>query len=416
MTQTWDDGFEEDPFGVSADVFGKSVDEVDVWKERDSFRGDKEWGEFNADSEEEDDRYREKKTRSRSDRDKSDRDRRREGDRRSQDSSSRRHHSSSRDRDHRSSRDHHASSSRREDRRRSEDDRRRSEDRRSRGGSRSKSNSNSNRPSMSPQKSPRREFASFEGSQSPRDFANFNGKPPQSPRHFANFEKDPFGIGESSTPASSAFDNDGFPASNAGFADFGGGFNAFKDAPPKSPKHHRPAFTDDILESEFKSAGGSSFGATSSRKILSKNHGSSGSGRSGNLVKRRDGMVTRPRASEQRLQRENSGRRRGAVRDSLKGALGDGDEDEPTLASFLKDEKKSSGGRKQSREIGSVHSAPAISTGRSSSRRYDRSSGSRRDRRKTEEQPLKLDIAQLAAAGHIEVVDGKMRLVIDVDD
>lgn len=140
-----------------------------------------------------------------------------------------------------------------------------------------------------------------------------------------------------------------------------------------------------------------------------------------------------------------SNERRSAIKDSLFGALGDedGQGGEISLDNFFGGETKRTGPRRLS-DAGSIHSAPATTRPSTrSSRRMSTSSAasddlqsagqlhgkSRRYQRKmvqrgsikespTKQQqqgPVKLDIAALAQLGSIEVHEGKMRLVIDVD-
>jgi hypothetical protein len=134
-----------------------------------------------------------------------------------------------------------------------------------------------------------------------------------------------------------------------------------------------------------------------------------------NLVKRRDGTVSRQRPSEINQRADQSDRRRGSVKESLFAAVGE--EGDPasdiSLSTFLRHDRGSqanNGSGSGSVHSASVHSAPAASGG-GKSRRYNR----RMSASPQQKAPLKLDIAQLAKAGYIEVHDGKMRLVIDVE-
>lgn len=159
-------------------------------------------------------------------------------------------------------------------------------------------------------------------------------------------------------------------------------------------------------------------------------------------ARNRNGVMTRTRPSEQVTKIQESKDRRSAIKDSLLGALGgDSSHGEITLDNFLGSDRKSAP-RRGNNDAASVHSAPAAirapprSTRRLSSqddhhsagsagtmlnksRRYQRRmgstpSGTTKEPSNTKE-PLKLDLAELAKQGYIEVQDGKMRLVIDVE-
>lgn len=278
-------------------------------------------------------------------------------------------------------------------------------------------------------------------------------------------DNDPFGIG-TAAPASA---DDGF----GGFADFGGtmapgeqqenafaafggpsaqqqggfdsGFDDFAHRPPK----HRSSAPAHVLEG---------FDRTSSHRRGAQRRASLGNSQGvdnhvphtpmNNRFRLRtnsNGGTRRMRPSEQSKMDRDSSERRSAIKDSLFGALG---EDDPnngvSLGSFLG--KTSNGSERGSRRSGasvdgSVHSAPAIlrpplrgsrqrrtSIGADSvasggnmagkSRRYQRKMGippTVRDTPTRHKEPVKLDIAALAEQGYLEVQDGKMRLVIDMD-
>lgn len=157
----------------------------------------------------------------------------------------------------------------------------------------------------------------------------------------------------------------------------------------------------------------------------------------------RNGVMTRTRPSEQISKIQESKERRNAIKDSLLGALGgDSSHEEVTLDNFLGGSRKTA--QRRGSDAVSIHSAPAAirapprSTRRLSShddhhsagsggvsltksKRYQRrmgsaSSGSVKETiSTTTREPFKLDIAELAKQGYLEVQDGKMRLVIDVE-
>jgi hypothetical protein len=154
-------------------------------------------------------------------------------------------------------------------------------------------------------------------------------------------------------------------------------------------------------------------------------------------ARNRNGTMTRTRPSEQITKIQESKERRSAIKDSLLGALGgDSSHGEITLDNFLGNDRKSAP-RRSINDAVSVHSAPAAirapprSTRRLGSQDGDHHSAgsagtmlnkSRRYQRRMGSTPsvpaketLKLDIAELAKQGYIEVQDGKMRLVIDVE-
>ena len=160
----------------------------------------------------------------------------------------------------------------------------------------------------------------------------------------------------------------------------------------------------------------------------------------------RNGAVTRTRPSEQHSRIMESNERRSAIKDSLLGALGgnDGADGKVSLGNFLGDHKTRDGVVRRASDSHSIHSAPAAIRPPRQSRRAGRSLGNDSDNHSAGSEPhlqgksrryqrkmaavatptresskeggtLKLDIAALVEQGYIEVQDGKMRLVIDVD-
>lgn len=153
------------------------------------------------------------------------------------------------------------------------------------------------------------------------------------------------------------------------------------------------------------------------------------------------------RPSEKNSLVRASSERRSAIQESLFGALGEEDANNGmTLESFLGESSKrggqrTTGGGSVSGDA-SIQSAPALlrpplrsrraaaATGMDSvpttpnslagkSRRYQRKMGltpAARDTPTKHKEPMKLDIAALAEQGYLEVQDGKMRLVIDMDN
>jgi hypothetical protein len=415
MTADWDDGFgnHDDPFGVSNDVFGKNVEDVDVWRANDSFDGVKEWNDFNGD-----------------------------GDSDGEDNVARRSSSSKATRS-RSSKE--------------------STGAKKRQGKRSPKSSSISSPSSSlsdakPPKSkskvPKRDSASAAGKTTRKSTSSKSKKPAQEKaKPLVDAEDDPFAIGDfncSSPSDKKSTVNGGF----ADFADFGSPSLSSskmmmnkvprspvtmqpktqqnKRGPPMSPfsstnssasprrATHSAAFTDDALASSYHSARSSAMGASSSRR---KSNGA--------LVRRRDGTVSRARASEASSRHQKSESRRGAIRDSLFDAIGGSEEPDISLSSFLRQDSQTSLGSVG--DNGSVRSAPAAphshrhhhgapptpaSSSGIKSRRWNKKMmlpPATRDTPTKKKEAVTLDIAQLAQAGYIEVKDGKMRLVIDME-
>ena len=112
---------------------------------------------------------------------------------------------------------------------------------------------------------------------------------------------------------------------------------------------------------------------------------------------------------------EESDQRRSAIRDSLFAAAGDDSNpaNDISLDNFLSkdDAKPRRSGRDGEGSVRSARSAPALSHSRGGRRSGGRMSATPQKKKEA----VKLDIAQLAEAGYIEVQDGKMRLVIDVE-
>jgi hypothetical protein len=372
MTIDRDDGFGDDPFGVSADVFGKSVEDVDVWKAQDSFSGDKEWMNFNTESDDESNVVDKERGREKS--------------------------ASLKKGEKSPSKPRRKKSPRRDSARRD----------------------SSRRDSSARQKSPRRDEYSARRDDSAKSKRKKKKEKPEkarpSSRHLGNHldedNTDSFNVGVEGSSVSSPTSIEEHShrhkkiAVNDGFGDFGSATSSERprrgSMSVKSPRQRRDsAYTDDVIASQYRTS--SSSGASSSRKILLRN-----TERKSNLVRRRDGTVSRQRPSERNHRADQSDRRRGAIEESLFAAVGE--EGDPasdiSLSTFLRHDS----GSQANNGSGSVHSAPAA-TGGGKSRRYNR----RMSSSPKQQEPLKLDIAQLAKSGYIEVHDGKMRLVIDVE-
>ena len=459
MSNDWGDGFGDgdDPFGVSEDVFGAQVGDVDVWDAvgNGSF-GDGEWGNGDDGGGGGGHSATRRKVPSKA---------AAETKKKSSKSSSR------------SSGSHRKDSGRRE-----KDSSRRKSSSRSRSKSPSRSNRSTPRSGGSP--STRRRTKNGGDGFDEDPFAT-KPRPPLGKSLSDGFgRKDVFqnsgGFGDD------GFGNDGFGSSDAfgstgddGFgSSSGGGFASFDDkfGGPRTPtsggRGKLKMGDDDDGFGDFEAFGGSPFktqkspGRSGSRNspsqkesplspgmqkhrqkirssqassgfpddnnsLRSGRRSSSGGGsthsRRSTLVRQRDGQVSRSRHSLQTFQQ--SSRRRGNVMESLRDALGDSmHETGPSLGTFFGGEKPSRSRRGDSG--GSVQSAPAMIARSSSDRRSRRREGSRKSSSSTtpttvpedtgaaapkSSEGVKLDLAELAKAGYLEVQDGKMRLVIDVD-
>ena len=364
MAIDWDDDFGNDPFGngQSADVFGSNLDDVDVWKGHDSFDGDQEWIEFNDDDEE----------------DEVEPDENPEG--ASKSSSGKSSSSSGKRRSKKpggSSRSSRSSSSRKTS-------------------SRSGSNSNSrSKKSSSSKDGSRRESSRRSGS---------------GDNKYLEEEDDPFMVedqhghrGASPAPSSRCLTR-----------------SSKSTRVSMTPKTNRSGYTDDAIASSYRTS-------SSSR--------SSSSRRTPNLVRRADGSVSQRRPRDQLAHEAVSKDRRASVRDSLFKSLGEEHDGDfplppkstrgPTLSGFLdhNSDKRSDKGRSD----GSVRSAPASSeehrrkSQQGRSRRWNnkmllppsgRESSTKRGGDEAIASGAGLNIHD---TGYIEVVDGKMRLVFDVE-
>lgn len=499
MSDDWDtDAFGgSDPFGVSGDVFGRDLGDVDPFDGNDSFDGDAEWDEFNHDDENDHS------------------DRRNGNGRSSSRNSSSRHPESPKKRGKKPSRTSSGGSptkaegGSRSGRSSSRSDGRGRESSSTRGpaGERSKSRV---RGSRSRSVGPGDNESSSTGGMRRRTKAEHrkrqeenNPKPASSEidtafdaTFDAAFGSDPFasnvpqianddGFGadfvafptdtirpsQAATPTS----NDGFGA----FDDNNDGFGAFADfgeaaAPPVPSPTGRQSRSSRVRGrppsggTRHASMEESGFGQQPSSVRRSNSAGDenenvlgSHSSRSSRSITQnrhsrfRNGGSTRLRPSEQQSRLYESNSRRSAIKDSLFGALGEDEVDDGgggiSLANFLGEvDKKKGPSRTVAGDSASIHSAPAAirprgdrSSRRSVGGRDDRSVGSggalrsstgsssrRHQRRPTRgssssvatspsrkpDQTVKLDIAELAKQGYLEVQDGKMRLVIDVDD
>lgn len=279
----------------------------------------------------------------------------------------------------------------------------------------------------------------------------------------ATFGDDPFGsslveegFGDFVTFPTSQSQDDGFGS----FGDFGEASHADSTMSPNSQQKRpvrmraktdsgtRHSITEEDRPPKFQSMRRNSLGHSNPTSIGVSLHSTTSSSM-GNSTTRfrharnRTGAMTRTRPSEQFTKIQESKERRSAIKDSLMGALGgDSSHGEVTLDNFLGNDRKAAP-RRSNNDGASVHSAPAAirapprSTRRMSShddthsagsggamfnksRRYQRrmgstTSGSVKEANSNTKEPLKLDLAELAKQGYIEVQDGKMRLVIDVE-
>ena len=369
MAIDWDDDFGNDPFGngQSADVFGSNLDDVDVWKGHDSFDGDQEWIEFNDDDPEEELEG---------------------GDTTDGVSKLGSGKSSSSSGKRRSKKPGGGSSSR------------------SAKSSSSSRKTSSSRSGSSSSNSKGRKSSSRHGShrESSRRLGSGDNK-------YLEEEDDPFLVDSSS--AHGQHEHRGAspaPSSRSPTRQSSRG---------SRPKSSRSGYTDDAIASSYRTT----------------NSSRSGSRRTPNLVRRSDGTVSQRRPRDQMAHNANSRDRRASVRDSLFKSLGDEDDDGfplppksmkgPSLSGFLdhNSDKKSDKGRSD----GSVRSAPATSE---EHRRRSQQGKSRRWHNKMLLPPSGRESSSKkggddAAAGeaglniqnqgYIEVVDGKMRLVFDVE-
>lgn len=361
MAIDWDDDFGNDPFGngQSADVFGSNLDDVDVWKGHDSFDGDQEWIEFNDDEDDEGEPDENPEGASKSSSGKSS-------------SSSGKRRSKKPGGSSRSSR---SSSSRKTS-------------------SRSSSSSNSRSKKSSSKDGSRKESSRRPGSGDNKYLE----------------EDDPFMVEDqhehrraSSAPSSRCLTR-----------------SSKSTRVSMTPKTNRSGYTDDAIASSYRTS-------NSSR--------SSSSRRTPNLVRRADGSVSQRRPRDQLAHAAVSKDRRASVRDSLFKSLGEEHEEDfplppkstrgPSLSGFLdhSTDKRSDRGRSD----GSVRSAPASSeehrrkSQQGRSRRWNnkmllppsgRESSTKRGGDEAIASGAGLNIHD---TGYIEVVDGKMRLVFDVE-
>jgi hypothetical protein len=489
MPPSWDDDAfagdsGSDPFGVSGDVFGRDLGDVDPFQGNDSFDGDAEWDQFNPDDDND-----ERGTASSS--------RRRPGttattSTRTSTSSSRDPHSPKKKKGRKpgassrklvpsaaakaptspgSTRTGRSGRSRGDDND-DDDDRGRRNNRsrsksRTRGGS---SRSSSRGPGDREATSPRP--GKYRGSTKASYRERHSGGAPKSPTGFdttgafggdTSAADDPFGIGASAAggPVDDAFVTDfaAFPSSNnnddgfGAFADFGDTTNsAFptEKRPPRPSRGSAPPPRQASIDEEHASRNQAKpFRRGSSASSVTSGGAGSNTSRFRHSRSRNAGMSSRLRPSEFASKQNESNERRSAIKDSLFGALGDEDEanGEVSLDNFFGESKKKDRTIRRASDAGSIHSAPAttrpsrrstrrLSTGisddlqstgsgslhHSKSRRYQRKMGSAPGGRASKESPtkqqtapVKLDIAALAQLGSLEMQDGKMRLVIDVD-
>jgi hypothetical protein len=404
--------FNDDGFG-SADVFGKDVGDVDVWKNGDSFGADDDW-DFDDDEDNADHRG---GSRSKSSR----------GDKSSSDRRSRRPKlSTDKERD--------------RDRLREKIEKRKSKTSTSSSKTSSSSRRGSSREREKPSRSSRPSL-SREGSNS-----DFQGFPITDDRDGfeANFSSNTSQASRDSSSKKRA-ETDAFDP----FAPFEGDpfaqTSEKKDRTSRSSRRgdsgRRQAYTDDVIQSSFQTT-----------KRITASRSSTKDPRLHRppppLVRKRDGNVGYARPSEKedhRHRARQSTSRRSTVKDSLFSFIDDeGDDDfglppkpaaakksapppRQSLGGFL-DNKRSMAKQSDSGSVGSAHksvsSAPPTAgihqvvpqsarTGKS--KRWSKSSRlppTARDSPKVHKQPLAINVAQ---EGFIEVVDGKMRLVFEVD-
>jgi len=412
-----DDAFGDDPFGdPSADCFGHTVEDVDPFQGNDSFDGDKEWMTFNGEDDDDDD-----------DDDENDQD---EGGRRKKSSSSGNKKSSS-----------------------SGKPMRRKKTKSSGGGDHGDDRHRSSRKSASSSSSGRREK-------------------PSGHRKSSGSERSPVRRGSVGAPLASAKPRRHTPRSNsAGAMDKFIQDDGDQDDDPfnigqssSSPSRKKKASVDDGF-GDFEAFDTTNNPFASSSQTTSKVARAQSKVTSG-----KDGRIQRMTSTEQRNRIKHSESRRSAVKDSLFSSLGDIDDDDDHnigLSAFLTENKPKARRRGSASGDASVQSAPAADrehhrqvrrgrrasssqarafdddyepaaspTGRPKSRRFGGSTASKSMRRLPSSgggvrrsnsaassassvgdgvKSLKVDLSELAKQGHLEVVDGKMRLVVDVE-
>lgn len=407
----WDDGdaFGGNPFGdTSADCFGHAIEDVDPFQEgNDSFGGDKEWTTFNDDG--------------------------------SEDGSDSRTSGRTRQSSSKSGRDSSRSQAK-------------SSGTRSRSGHRRPPSNRQERPSSGTSSSTRRTNSkgrpASRNGRSPSPATSSSGRRKlhvdPNPTTFDRFKPEdagdnPFRVGMDS-PSMPSPTPEKFVEGNFGFADFD---SAFDDPQSGSPTMGRKQSSSSRMRNQAK------------------------------VIHDRRGRAQRLTSSEERSRIKNSESRRSAVKDSIFSSLSGFDDDEDAennigLSAFLTEKSGRNHGRRRKGagsgdSIGgnSTQSAPAANHGHYKQRQHRSGSANstsnddayvysnrssvisprrasagkslrgrlppagapRRSRGVTSEadhgnahqQKLRLDVAALAEHGHLEVVDGKMRLVFDVD-
>lgn len=475
MSSGWgDDGFGVDPFGVSGDVFGRELGDVDPFGGHDSFDGDAEWNEFNNDDGVVGRQERLSldpsagRSASRSDSPKKKKGKKPESSSRSSKgaASSRKLMSSGTSSSAKAPKSPTKPSSR--GRGREEEDVKR--------GSRSRSASRAGRRSRS-----RSSSAGPGGKEASFSTGKFRGtKAAHRSRHstqksgdasavdvFADSSDGPFGFGTTASDDGfgdfAAFSADSHDDGFGNFADLGDTSTPTSGLSPagrqkRSPRprgsgttRHASVDEDEFPAKERQSFRRGSLGSGSGGNLGGSVHTSTSNGGTSAGRYRRPrtrNVVSRIRPSEQQARMHESNERRSAIKDSLFGALGEEEEasGDVSLANFLGDDKKKESSHRRASDSHSIHSAPAaIRPPRNSrrstrnlfddhhsagsephmhgkSRRYQRkmgtSSGAAPVAKETptkKNETLKLDLAALAEQGYLEYQDGKMRLVIDVD-
>ena len=404
MTADWE-AFGDDPFGTSADVFGKNVEDVDVWGANDSFGADADWDFDGDESDHEDGEPRSGKVRDsgsvkkrvrkpRSDKERSERSSSsRKGSTESRKSKSGSRHGSSRKL---------ASSPKRQD---------------SVGkslGNFLDANDGFDPFQIAVEGSSASSPTSEEAHQRKKSTIRNVFDSPTGERPVFR----PVSPSKSSAPSS--------PIPNGSMSSSRSRRRADSQSRQSTPSQARrpKAHTDDALASTYRTNPASRRSSAPSDRPPPAP-----------LVKRRDGSDSRVRPGEVRARQERSGSRRGAVKDSLFKFLDDDQNDElppprstsgrePSLSGFLNETRSKSSRGVDDRSVGvnscpaNVQSAPPTPSGGKSRRWANKMAAPPRDTAKKSKEVVDaaaIGLGNIAQKGYIEVQDGKMRLVFDVE-